>query len=139
MYTLVIREGKMEIPAEMKQFENDTRTPSVVGMTAGWGCVVQGSIRGFHDSSFHQLFNEDYRDVAEAAFNGFPPIYPYKVKIVNRDYPITRDGLTFETNRNLPVTPANRAGLRLWQRARLFSVSWRRASGDIPQKECITC
>lgn len=50
-----------------------------------------GSLWGFHNNSQLSLMNRDYRDVQGAIYTGHPPIRPFKVKIVNRDHPITRD------------------------------------------------
>ncbi len=49
-----------------------------------------GSLWAWHNNSQLSLMNKDYRDVEGAVYTGHPPIRPFKVKIVNRDHPITR-------------------------------------------------
>jgi type 1 glutamine amidotransferase len=49
-----------------------------------------GSLWAFHNNSQTSLMNKDYRDVEGAVYTGHPPIRPFKVKIVNREHPITR-------------------------------------------------
>ena len=49
-----------------------------------------GSLWAFHNNSQASLMNKDYRDVEGAIYTGHPPIRPFKVKIVNRDHPITK-------------------------------------------------
>ena len=73
---------------------------TVGGGRAGWmtdeqGKAVKrwveegGSLWGFHNNSQLSLMNKDYRDVEGAIYTGHPPIRPFKVKIVNRNHPIT--------------------------------------------------
>jgi type 1 glutamine amidotransferase len=65
-------------------------------MTAEQGKAIRqwvnegGSLWAFHNNSQASLMNQDYRDVEGAVYTGHPPIRPFKVKIVNRDHPITR-------------------------------------------------
>ncbi len=59
----------------------------------GWMTAEQGKgIRKWveEDNSQASLMNQDYREVEGAIYTGHPPIRPFKVKIVNRDHPITR-------------------------------------------------
>jgi hypothetical protein len=49
-----------------------------------------GSLWAFHNNSQASLMNKDYRQVEGAIYTGHPPIRPFKVKIVNRDHPITK-------------------------------------------------
>lgn len=49
-----------------------------------------GSLWAFHNNSQLSLMNKDYRDVEGAIYTGHPPIRPFKVKIVNKEHPITR-------------------------------------------------
>jgi type 1 glutamine amidotransferase len=44
----------------------------------------------FHNASYISGTNEDFRHVEGALFTGHTPFRPYKMKIVNRDHPITR-------------------------------------------------
>ena len=50
-----------------------------------------GSLWAWHNNSQLSLMNKDYRDVEGAVYTGHPPIRPFKVKIVNREHPITKD------------------------------------------------
>ena len=45
----------------------------------------------YHNSSHISLSNRYFRDVEGAVFTGHPPIRPFKVKIVNKNHPITRN------------------------------------------------
>jgi len=49
-----------------------------------------GSAWFFHNASYISGTNEDFRHVEGALFTGHTPFRPYKMKIVNRDHPITR-------------------------------------------------
>lgn len=71
--------------------------PGVGWMTDEQGQAVKrwvqegGSLWGFHNNSQLSLMNKDYRDVEGAIYTGHPPLRPFKVKIVNKDHPITKD------------------------------------------------
>lgn len=49
-----------------------------------------GSALLFHNVTYISPHNEDFRDVLGAVTQGHPPIRPFKVKVTNRDHPITR-------------------------------------------------
>ena len=49
-----------------------------------------GSAWFFHNASYISGTNEDFRHVEGALFTGHTPFRPYKMKIVNRDHPITQ-------------------------------------------------
>jgi type 1 glutamine amidotransferase len=49
-----------------------------------------GSAWFFHNASYISGASEDFRHVEGALFTGHTPFRPYKMKIVNRDHPITR-------------------------------------------------
>jgi len=49
-----------------------------------------GSAFFFHNNSHVSLASEDYRHVEGAVYTGHPPIRAFRVRIVNRDHPITR-------------------------------------------------
>ncbi|MEK7409006.1 MAG: ThuA domain-containing protein [Acidobacteriota bacterium] len=70
------------------------------GDRAGWMTEEQGravkrwvqqggSLWAWHNNSQLSLMNKDYRDVEGAVYTGHPPIRPFKVKVVNREHPIT--------------------------------------------------
>jgi len=44
----------------------------------------------YHNTTYISPHNDDFRDVLGAVTEGHPPIRPFKVKIVNRQHPITR-------------------------------------------------
>lgn len=44
----------------------------------------------FHNVGYISPHDNDFRDVLGAVTQGHPPIRPFKVRIVNRDHPITR-------------------------------------------------
>jgi type 1 glutamine amidotransferase len=54
-----------------------------------------GSALFFHNTTYISPHNEDFRDVLGAVTEGHPPIRPFKVKIVNREHPITRGANDF--------------------------------------------
>jgi type 1 glutamine amidotransferase len=49
-----------------------------------------GSVLFYHNVTYISPHNDDFRDVLGAVTEEHPPLRPFKVKIVNRDHPITR-------------------------------------------------
>ena len=49
-----------------------------------------GSAFFYHNSSNISISNADFRDVEGANYTGHPPVRPFKVRIVNKNHPITR-------------------------------------------------
>lgn len=49
-----------------------------------------GAALFLHNSSHISLSNHDFRNVLGGAFIGHPPVRPFKIKMVNREHPITR-------------------------------------------------
>jgi hypothetical protein len=49
-----------------------------------------GGILFYHNVTYISPHNDDFRDVLGAVTEQHPPLRPFKVKIVNRDHPITR-------------------------------------------------
>jgi hypothetical protein len=49
-----------------------------------------GSAFFYHNCSNVSLSNEDFRDVEGAIYTGHPPVRSFKVRIVNKNHPITR-------------------------------------------------
>jgi len=49
-----------------------------------------GSAFFYHNSSNISLSNEGFRDVEGAIYTGHPPVRPFKVRIVNKNHPITK-------------------------------------------------
>jgi hypothetical protein len=49
-----------------------------------------GSVLFYHNVTYISPHNDDFRDVLGAVTLEHPPLRPFKVKIVNRDHPITR-------------------------------------------------
>lgn len=50
-----------------------------------------GGILFYHNVTYISPDNEDFRDVLGAVTEGHPPLRPFKVKVMNRNHPITRD------------------------------------------------
>jgi hypothetical protein len=57
-------------------------------VSAGGGALF------YHNVTYISPHNDDFRDVLGAVSEEHPPLRPFKVKIVNRDHPITR-GVNF--------------------------------------------
>jgi hypothetical protein len=49
-----------------------------------------GGVLFYHNVTYISPHNDDFRDVLGAVTEQHPPLRPFKVKIVNRDHPITR-------------------------------------------------
>jgi Trehalose utilisation len=49
-----------------------------------------GGVLFYHNVTYISPHNDDFRDVLGAVTEEHPPLRPFKVKIVNRDHPITR-------------------------------------------------
>jgi hypothetical protein len=52
-----------------------------------------GSVLFYHNVTYISPHNDDFRDVLGAVTEQHPPLRPFKVKVVNKDHPITR-GIT---------------------------------------------
>ena len=65
-------------------------------ITAAQGKAVKefaqsgGGVLFLHNVTYISPHNEDFRDVLGAVTEGHPPIRPFKVRVVNKDHPITR-------------------------------------------------
>jgi type 1 glutamine amidotransferase len=65
-------------------------------ITAPQGKAVKEFVRNgggallFHNVTYISPHNDDFRDVLGAVTRGHPPIRKFKVRVVNRDHPITR-------------------------------------------------
>ena len=51
-----------------------------------------------HNSSNISLYSKDFREVMGGAYLGHPPLRPFKVRVVNRDHPITKGIQDFIVN-----------------------------------------
>ena len=51
-----------------------------------------------HNTSHISLYSKDYREVMGGAYLGHPPLRPFKVRVVNKDHPITRGVEDFMVN-----------------------------------------
>lgn len=80
---------------------SDPPVPELEPESVGWiteeqGRAVKefvangGSALFYHNVTHVALYSDDFREVLGAAYQGHPPIRPFKVRIVNRDHPITR-------------------------------------------------
>lgn len=73
-----------------------SKAESVMWLTPEQGRAVKefvengGSAFFFHNNSHVSLASKDYRDVEGAVYTGHPPIRAFRVKITNRNHPITR-------------------------------------------------
>ncbi len=88
-------------PEKMKIVSDPPVTPPLDETAAMWitpeqGKAIKEYVAGggsawfFHNASYISGANKDFRDVEGALFTGHTPFRPYKMKIVNRDHPITR-------------------------------------------------
>lgn len=65
-------------------------------ITAEQGQAVKAFVNGgggvlfYHNVTYISPHNDDFRDVLGAVTEEHPPLRPFKVKIVNREHPITR-------------------------------------------------
>ncbi|MFC1692737.1 ThuA domain-containing protein [Candidatus Latescibacterota bacterium] len=88
------------VPETKTKIISDPPLPDIDAKSAEWLTAEQGkavkefvqnggSAFFFHNNSHVSLSSEDYRDVEGAIYTGHPAIRPFKVKITNRDHPIT--------------------------------------------------
>jgi len=81
---------------------SDPPTPELEPSSVQWIKAEQGrAVRAFveeggaalfyHNSTYISPGSEDFRHVQGSITEGHPPVRPYKVQIVDRDHPITRD------------------------------------------------
>jgi type 1 glutamine amidotransferase len=57
-----------------------------------------GGLYAYHNSSNVSLFSRNFREVMGGAYLGHPPLRPFKVKVVNRDHPLTQGVQDFMVN-----------------------------------------
>jgi len=57
-----------------------------------------GGLYAMHNSSHISLSSKDYREVMGGAYITHPPLRPFKVSVVNKEHPITRDVRDFIVN-----------------------------------------
>jgi type 1 glutamine amidotransferase len=80
---------------------SDPPLPDLPVQSVGWiteemGRAVRQFVEGgggalfMHNTTHVALYNDDFRDVLGAAYQGHPVIRPFKVRILNSDHPITR-------------------------------------------------
>ncbi len=60
--------------------------------------LAGGGFYAFHNSSHISLYSQDFREVMGGAYIGHPPLRPFKVRVVNRDHPITKGVEDFVVN-----------------------------------------
>ena len=83
------------------KFISDPPLPQVKEASVPWITPAQGkAIKDFvqnggaaffyHNTNYISPDNADFRDVQGAITQGHPPLRPYRVRITNRDHPITR-------------------------------------------------
>jgi type 1 glutamine amidotransferase len=57
-----------------------------------------GALYALHNSSHISLFSKNYREVMGGAYIDHPALRPFKVWVVNKEHPITRDVQDFMVN-----------------------------------------
>jgi type 1 glutamine amidotransferase len=57
-----------------------------------------GALYALHNSSHISLSSKDYREVMGGAYISHPALRPFKVSVVNKEHPITRDVQDFMVN-----------------------------------------
>jgi len=57
-----------------------------------------GGLYAYHNSSNVSLFARNFREVMGGAYLGHPPLRPFKVKVVNRNHPLTQGIQDFMVN-----------------------------------------
>jgi len=88
------------VSGRSSEIVSDPPLPKIDGkpqmwMTPSQGKAVKefvedgGSAFFFHNSNYISLSNGDFRDVIGAVSTGHPPIRPFKIKITNKNHPIT--------------------------------------------------
>jgi hypothetical protein len=71
-------------------------THAVYWITSAQGKAVKDFVTGgggvlfYHNVTYISPHNDDFRDVLGAVTEEHPPLRPFKVKILNKDHPITR-------------------------------------------------
>ena len=87
-------QGRSPIVSDPPVPAQDAR--SVPWMTAAMGKAVRSFVEGgggalfMHNVTNVSLYNDDFRDVMGGAYQGHPNIRPFRVRMTNRDHPITR-------------------------------------------------
>jgi type 1 glutamine amidotransferase len=110
---IVLRDGMIWPDGYADQPRGDSRTivsdpplPPLGGKPVYWitpdqGKAVKEFVQGgggvlfYHNTTYISPHNQDFRDVLGAVTEEHPPLRPFKVKIVNRDHPITRGAADF--------------------------------------------
>jgi hypothetical protein len=73
------------------------RGPAGTWVTEGFAAAVErfvragGSLFSWHNNLSVSNYSGTYRDITGGAYDGHPPERPWKVEVVDRDHPITRD------------------------------------------------
>ena len=89
------------VPGTSPEIISEPPLPEIKGEPVMWlqpeqGRAVKefvengGSAFFFHNNSHVSLASEDYRDVEGAIYTGHPPIRAFRVRIENRNHPITK-------------------------------------------------
>jgi type 1 glutamine amidotransferase len=60
--------------------------------------LAGGGLYALHNSSHISLSSKDYREVMGGAYIMHPALRPFKVSVVNKEHPITRDVQDFTVN-----------------------------------------
>lgn len=87
-------QGQHEIVSDPPLPKMDSQSKPFI--TESMGRAVKQSVENgggallMHNVTYIARYNDDFRDVLGAVTQGHPPTRPFKVKITNRDHPITR-------------------------------------------------
>jgi len=97
-----------------------------------------GSAFFWHNASHISLSNKDFRDVEGAIYTGHPPLIPFKVKIVNRDHPITRGVNDFIVTDDQHYVIYDKDPRHVLMKSQNFSVDYTGSHGS-QGRECECC
>ena len=90
--------GDLENPEDWPKEEPEGWIQESQGNAVKEFVLAGNGFYAFHNSSHISLYSKDYREVMGGAYLGHPPLRPFKVRVVNRDHPITRGVEGFMVN-----------------------------------------
>ena len=90
--------GDLEKPEDWPKEEFQTWVKEEQGEAVKEFVQAGNGLYAFHNSSHISLFSKTFREVMGGAYVGHPPLRPFKVRVVNKDHPITRGVEDFMVN-----------------------------------------
>lgn len=90
--------GDLENPEDWPKEEFQTWVKKEQGEAVKEFVRAGNGFYAFHNSSHISLFSKAFREVMGGAYIGHPPLRPFKVRVVNKDHPITRGVEDFMVN-----------------------------------------